>query len=363
LSQPAETFVFKELAERPRLSINRGFSAPIKLTTDLTPDDLAFLAAHDSDPFNRWQAIQVIAMTLLTENVAMLRAGKPARSDDRLTAALAALIDDAQLEPAFIALALVPPGETDIAREIGEDLDPEAITLARKHLRAAIGEAVKDRLEKTYHRMTVPGAYSPDAASAGKRSLRNICLDLLAANGSDGALDLAERQYQTADNMTDRISALATLALHDNERRERAFADFYRRYADNALVVDKWLALQAMIPETDTLDRVRELTKHKAFDFGNPNRIRSLIGSFAQGNPSQFNRADGEGYGFVADTIIALDPKNPQVAARLATAFRTWRSIESARRGKAQAALTRIKGQPGLSRDVSEIVGRTLGDE
>ena len=363
LSQSAETFVFKEIAARPSLSLNRGFSAPIKLTTDSTPDDLAFLAAHDSDPFNRWQAIQSIAMTLLIENVAALRIGKPARSDARLTTALAALIDDARLEPAFVALALALPGEADIAREIGEDLDPEAITLARKLLRVAIGEALQSRLEKTYQHMTVPGAYSPDAASAGKRSLRNICLDLMAAGGGAGALDRAERQYQTANNMTDRMAALATLALHDDPRRERAFADFYRRYADNALVVDKWLALQAMIPESKTLDRVRELTTHKAFDFTNPNRIRSLISSFAQANPSQFNRADGEGYAFVADTILALDPKNPQVAARLATAFRTWKSMESGRRGKAQAALTRINVQSGLSRDVSEIVSRTLGDE
>jgi aminopeptidase N len=302
-------------------------------------------------------------MTLLIENVAALRTGKPARSDARLTTALAALIDDARLEPAFVALALALPGEADIAREIGEDLDPEAITLARKLLRVAIGEALQGRLEKTYQHMTVPGAYSPDAASAGKRSLRNICLDLMAAGGGAGALDRAERQYQTANNMTDRMAALATLALHDDQRRERAFADFYRRYADNALVVDKWLALQAMIPESKTLDRVRELTTHKAFDFTNPNRIRSLISSFAQANPSQFNRADGEGYAFVADTILALDPKNPQVAARLATAFRTWKSMESGRRGKAQAALTRINVQSGLSRDVSEIVSRTLGDE
>jgi aminopeptidase N len=363
LSQPAETFVFKNVSAHPRLSINRGFSAPIKLTTDLTTDDLAFLATHDSDPFNRWQAIQSIAMALLIENVAALSAGKPARSDDRLTAALAALTDDARLEPAFVALALAPPGEADIAREIGQDLDPEAITRARKHLRTAIGEALKDRLEEIYRRMAAPGAYSPDAASAGKRSLRNICLDLLAASGEAAALDRAERQYQVADNMTDRVAALSTLALHDDQRRERALADFYRRYADNALVIDKWLTLQAMIPESKTLAHVRELTRHKAFDFTNPNRIRSLIGSFAQGNPSQFNRADGEGYAFVADIILALDPKNPQVAARLATAFRTWRSMESGRRNKAQAALTRIKVQPGLSRDVSEIVGRTLGDE
>jgi len=160
--------------------------------------------------------------------------------------------------------------------------------------------------------------------------------------------------------MTDRQGALGTLANMEAEEREQALAAFYMRYRDNALVIDKWFALQAMIPEAGTLDRVRSLTKHKAFEFTNPNRLRSLIGSFAQANPTQFNRADGQGYSFVADTILALDPKNPQVSARLATAFRTWRSMEPARREMAETALKRIKAAAGLSRDVSEIVERTL---
>ena len=361
LAQLAETFVFKGIGARPRLSINRGFSAPIKLITDLTRGDLAFLAAHDSDPFNRWQAIQSLAMAILIENADALRTGKPARSDDTLITALASVIDDDKLEPAFVALALSPPGEADIAREIGKDIDPDAIFRARLGLRAAIGDALKDRLTTSYDTTAVP-PYSPDAASAGKRSLRNICLDLLAASGSADALNRAERQYRGADNMTDRMAALATLALHAGDQRERALADFYTRFSDNALVIDKWLALQAMIPETETLDRVRALTEHKAFDFTNPNRIRSLIGSFAQANTSQFNRPDGQGYDFIADTILALDSKNPQVAARLTTAFRTWRSLEAGRQQKAQAALTRIKAA-NLSRDVAEIVERTLAAE
>jgi aminopeptidase N len=302
-------------------------------------------------------------MALLIENVTALRADKPARFDERLATALAALIDDNALEPAFVALALSPPGEADIAREIGKDLDPEAIASARRHLRIAIGEALESRLANIYDNTATHRPYSPDAASAGKRSLHNICLDLLAASGKDNAQNRATRQYEIANNMTERMAALSTLGLHKGERRERAFADFYSHYADNALVIDKWLALQAIIPEIDTLDRVRGLMKHKAFDFNNPNRTRSLIGSFAQANPSQFNRADGKGYEFVADIILALDPKNPQVAARLATAFRTWRSMERGRRGKAETELTRIKGAPGLSRDVSEIVERTLAAE
>jgi aminopeptidase N len=360
LAQPAETFVFKGINARPRLSINRDFSAPIKVVTDLTRDDLAFLAARDSDPFNRWQAIQSIAMAALIENVAALRAGKAASADDTLATALGSVVDDETLEPAFVALALSLPGEADIAREVAKDIDPEAIFRARLRLRSAIGDRLKERLVKSYDNTAAPRPYSPDAASAGKRSLRNICLDLLAASSSAEALERAERQYRTADNMTDRMAALATLALHAGDQRERALADFYARYAGNALVIDKWLALQAMIPEHATLDRVRALTRHKAFDFTNPNRIRSLIGSFAQANPSQFNRADGQGYDFIADTILALDPKNPQVAARLATAFRTWRSMEAGRRQKAEASLTRIKAASALSRDVAEIVERTL---
>ena len=143
--------------------------------------------------------------------------------------------------------------------------------------------------------------------------------------------------------MTDRMAALATLVAARGPERERAFADFYARYAADALVIDKWFSLQAMIPQPDTLDQVRALTAHPAFSFANPNRVRALIGAFAQGNPTQFNRADGVGYDFIADTVLALDPKNPQLAARLATAFRTWRTLEQGRRGKAQAALERIK--------------------
>ncbi len=160
--------------------------------------------------------------------------------------------------------------------------------------------------------------------------------------------------------MTDRMAALATLSQHAVPERERALADFYARYAADALVIDKWFSLQAMIPQPDTLDNVRALTAHRAFSFANPNRVRALIGAFAQGNATQFNRADGAGYDFVADNVLALDPKNPQLAARLATSFRTWRMLETGRRAKAQAALSRIKAASGLSRDLSDIVERAL---
>jgi aminopeptidase N len=361
LDDAEQSFVFTGIAQRPVLSINRGFSAPIKLVTDLDGADLAFLAARDSDAFNRWQALQTTAMRLLIDNVARLRAGDAAGGDDSLIAAMAALLNDGTLEPAFVALALTPPGEGDIAREIGSDIDPEAIYRARAALRQDIGGKLGDALTEAYDRMAVAGPYSPDANAAGRRALRNVALDLLAANEDAPAITRATAQYDKADNMTDRMAALATLSQHDVPERAQALADLYTRYADNALVIDKWFSLQATIPQADTLDHVRTLTTHAAFSFGNPNRVRALIGAYAQANPTQFNRTDGTGYTFVADTILALDPKNPQLAARMATAFRTWRTLEPSRRALAQAALQRIKDTAKLSRDLSDIVERALG--
>jgi len=360
LSTRSATFEFTDLSERPILSINREFSAPIKLVTDLDGDDLAFLAAHDSDPFNRWQALQTISMRLLVDNVAALRSGKSPRGDEKLLKAFAAILEDPALEPAFVALALVPPGEGDIAREIGRDIDPDAIFRARTALRADIGQTLGPALSTIYERMIVGGGYSPDAKSAGRRALRGVALDLLAASGKSEAIARAERQYSAADNMTDRLTALATLSLHDVPERKRAFADFYTRYETDALVVDKWFSLQAAIPERGTLDKVRALTGHPAFSMANPNRVRALVGAFAQGNTTQFNRADGAGYEFTADSVLALDGKNPQISARLATAFRSWRTLEPGRRAKAEAALKRIIATPTLSRDLSDIVERAL---
>ncbi|HZL40905.1 MAG TPA: aminopeptidase N [Pseudolabrys sp.] len=359
LSEPAHTFEFSGIGDRPVLSINRGFSAPIKLNTDLDTDDLDFLAAHDGDAFNRWQALQTTATRLLINNLAALRAAKLPRTDDKLIAVLAAILGDAKLEPAFVALALVLPGEGDIAREIGRDIDPDAIHRARTALRAEIGGKLGAALVEIYERMAVPGPYSPDAASAGRRSLRNVALDLVAATKAPAAIARAAKQYDHADNMTDRMAALATLSLHAGPERERALGDFYARYADNALVIDKWFSLQGMIPEPDALDKVQALTAHPAFSMANPNRVRALIGAYAA-NATQFNRADGAGYGFIADNVLALDPKNPQLAARLATAFRSWRTLEAGRRAKAQAALTRIKAASNLSRDLADIVERAL---
>src|SRR5712675_1429887 len=362
LSDPAETFVFTNVGTRPVASLNRAFSAPVKLTANLTPDDLHFLAAHDSDPFNRWQALQTLASTLLTDNVKALRAGNPMRTDGGLVAALGTILADPQVEPAFAAQALAVPSEADIARELGRDVDPDAIFTARVALRAELGNALGAALRDAYRRLSDGGTYSPDAASAGRRSLKNIALDLLAASGSSAAIALAARQYQSADNMTDRLAAVSTLSLYPVRERQAAIDDFYRRYQSDPLVIDKWFALQAAIPEPATLERVQELTRHPAFSLGNPNRVRSLVGAFTQMNQTQFNRPDGAGYAFLADTVLALDGKNPQVASRMMTAFRSWRALEAVRRARAEAELKRVAAAPSLSPDVRDIVERSLAE-
>ncbi len=361
LDKAAQSFTFTGVNERPTLSANRNFSAPVKLIANLTPDDLRLMAARDGDPFNRWQAVQTLATRLLVGNVARLRAGQDPELDEGLLDALAAILADQSLEPAFIAEALAPPSEADIAREIGRDVDPDAIFRARAALRTLMGLHLNAALTKTYESLVDRKPYSPDADSAGRRLLKNVCLDLLAATQESHAIRLVATQYKSADNMTDRMAALATLTLHDVPERQAALDDFYERYQSDPLIIDKWFVLQATTPDPKTLDRVKALTGHAAFSMTNPNRVRSLIGSFAQGNPTQFNRADGAGYEFVADKILALDPANPQVASRMTTAFRTWRALEAGRRERAQAALKRISSAPQLSRDVGDIVQTGAG--
>jgi aminopeptidase N len=362
LAQPAQSVTFRNVPARPVASLNREFSAPINLVSELSADDLRFLAAHDSDPFNRWQAMQTLAGRLLHDNVAALGAGRALREDRGLVDALGAILADETLEPAFAALAMTLPSEGDIARETARDVDPDAIHIARARLRADVGRALGERLATTAMRMQTRGPYNPGAADAGRRALKNACLDLLVAAGAPEAIARVARQFAEADNMTDRMAALAMLALNGTAEREAALEAFYKRFEHDPLVIDKWLTLQACIPEPATLARVRGLMRHPAFSLANPNRVRSLIGAFAQTNLTQFNRPDGQGYNFVVDTVLALDERNPQVAARLMGAFKSWRTFEAGRRSHAEAALRRIAAA-SLSRDVADIVARSLADE
>jgi aminopeptidase N len=363
IKEAAQRLTFVDIPSRSVPSLNRGFTAPIKVASNATAEDLRFLAANDSDPFNRWEALQVLATTLLVEGVSSVRAGAEMRIDNGFIAALQAVLQHQRLEPAFMAQAIVIPTEADIARDIGRDVDPDAIFTARSALRRAIGQQLGTDLEATYRRMIDHGPYRPDAASAGRRALKNACLDLLVSTREAQAIRLVQTQYERADNMSDRMAALATLSLHESKERHACLEDFYRRYESDPLIIDKWFTLQASIPEPATLDRVRALTTHPSFSFANPNRIRALIGAFAQANPTQFNRVDGAGYQFVTQTVLQLDARNPQVAARLLSAFKSWRALEPSRRAEAEAALRQVAHVTTLSSDVKDIVQRSLATE
>jgi aminopeptidase N len=354
LDRQSQTFVFSGIKEKPAVSINRGFSAPVKISANFGADNLLFLAKYDSDPFNRYDAVEQLAMRQL---VASAKGSNEPPS--ALIEALGNALDNATLDDAFLAQLFSLPDESDIAREIGKNIDPDAILAARRKIKRDIGTALKGKLLGRYQMLTSHSPYSPDAKSAGRRALRNACLDLLAATGDDAEHKRAFHQFEHADNMTDRMAALAVLSQYAIPERETALAAFEKRYRDDPLVLDKWFAVQARIPESGTLDRVRELTKHPAFSMTNPNRMRSLIGVFAA-NSSQFNRADGRGYALIADTVLVLDSKNPQVAARLLSAFKSWRTLEPARRALAEKELNRIAQTPGLSPDVADIASRSL---
>ena len=322
------------MPRRPALSFLRGFSAPVNVDDDLTEDDLAVLSRHDPDNFNRWQALQSLVTRVLLRGVKAIRAGRAPERNAGLIAAFGALIDDARagrIDPAFAALALTLPTEADIAREIGEDVDPDAIYAARKSLRGALGRKHGDALADLHDWLADRRPFSPDAESAGRRALRNVALALYADGNIIDGLSRAHRQLRDADNMTERFGALTQIVLKPNSAREHASDAFSRRYAMEPLILDKWFALQAQIPERETLERVRGLMHHRGFSISNPNRVRALIGGFTA-NQTQFNRADGEGFAFLEEIVVALDPTNPQIAARLLTAMRSWRSLEETRR-------------------------------
>ena len=360
LSAKERRIVFENVPTRPVPSLLRRFSTPAILDVDLDEDDLLLMMAHDSDPFNRWQAVQTFATRLMIRSTRLIRSGELPEFNPAFAEALGGAIEAGEADPAFAAQMAMLPSESDIARDIGADVDPDAIHMARRSLRSNIGKLLGGRLVAVYERLTSDAPFSPDAASAGRRALRNACLDLYAAGAPGDGSEIAMRQFQTGANMTDQMAALATLCAHATPQRERALDSFFRSHADEPLILDKWFSLQAMIAEPETLSRVRRLTHSHAFSLTNPNRVRALIGAFANGNPTGFNGADGAGYRFITETALKLDEINPQVAARLLSAFRSWRNLEAGRRALAKAALESVAAHERLSPDVRDIVARSL---
>ena len=361
LEAAEDALTFENVADEPVPSLFRGFSAPVRVESPLDAAARLTLLRHDPDSFNRWEAAQRVALGLMA---AQARGEAPEDAGaDAFVAALNAFLDtEALRDPAFAAQILTLPGEGELADEIGTDTDPDAIFSARRALRRRLGAGLRERLTRLRETLAEPpgATFSPDAASAGRRALRNAALDLIAAADAEAGTALAQAQIEAATNMTDRLAGLATLALLPGEAREAALTAFAGRYADEPLVLDKWFAIQAMIPEDRTVARIRRLQTHPAFAMTNPNRVRSLIGSFSLANPTQFNRPDGAGFDLLAEAVLAIDGANPQLAARLMTAFGPWRRLEPGRRAAAESVLRRIVATPALSRDVTDIATRSL---
>ncbi|WP_375690402.1 aminopeptidase N [Pseudooceanicola sp. LIPI14-2-Ac024] len=353
LTQAEQSFTFTGLAARPVPSILRGFSAPVILERKTTNAERAFLLAHDTDPFNKWEAGRALARDVLLR---MLNDG--AAPDRAFLSALTTTLADDSLDPAFVALVLSLPSEDDLAQaqvDAGRVPDPQAIHKVREHLLDAMAEALEDQLRAAYAANQVTGPYRPDAEGAAKRALANTALMLLSRR--DGGA-LAQAQYDVADNMTQQLAALSALVTAGSgEAALKAFEDQWR---DDRLVMDKWFALQIGHAEPgDTAATVERLVAHPDFNLKNPNRFRAVFGALAM-NQAGFHHDSGDGYRLMADWLIQLDALNPQTTARMCSAFQTWRRYDADRQGMIQENLHRIMMRDGLSRDTAEMVARIL---
>lgn len=360
LSEAELSLTLRDISEPPVASLLRDFSAPVLLDFVASDDDLLTLIKYDTDPFNRWQAAQDFAMQTILSSVNAPSAGDETEQFEPFFAAMGFILNDYDEDKEFTAQALSLPAENEIARKIGKNVDPEAVHQAREAVKKGLASSHYQMFLKIYQQTDEQASYQLDAESAGRRAIHNTSLAYLAAAMPADGAQLASEQFSSSKNMTNRLAALAVLSLIDTDARNDAFNHFYLEFENDQLVVDKWFALQAMIPDLQSLQRVQDLTRHPAFSMNNPNRLRSLIASFAFGNPRGFNSADGSGFDFVADAIMQLDARNPQIAARLLTAFRNWANLEDTRKSKARSALDTIKRQDELSPDVSDIVTRML---
>ncbi len=358
LDRPTATFTFKGVPNRPVASLFRGFSAPVKVRSEVSQADRLFLARHDTDPFNRWQALQDVALSLIVAAVG----GTPWAPAD--IAGLAEAIDETlnskSLDPALKANALMLPNDLIVARTIDRNIDPDRIHTIRLQLVREVVAQIADTLKRIYGEAEVSGTFSPDFQQAGVRLLRNTALQMLTVGGVAGSGAMVRAQYDHARNMTDRLGALQGAVWVWSAEAMPLLDDFRARFGADPLVLDKWLMLMAIAPDAGTMDRVRAILADPGFPANNPNRLRALLATFAVSNPTQFARADGAGFRFIAKTVADLDTRNPQVAARLLTAFRVWRSFEPGRMGAAEAALKSLRDGGGLSRNTNDILERTL---
>ncbi len=358
LHKSEEIFVFVDVPEEPVPSILRHFSAPVKIKSDLTDAERLFLMAHDSDEFNRWDAGQQLAVRLLLNLVREHLHGKALKLDREFICSFAKTLDSNMEDKAFQAFALTLPAESYLA-DFMSVIDPTAIHEARRFMQRTLAAELKETFLAVYYTNQDTGPYRVDQASVGRRSLKNTCLSYLMELDEPGIRKLCMEQYRSAENMTDEITSLATLANADCPERIEALESFYEKWKDDPLVMDKWFSIQALSRLPNTLEAVKTLTKHPAFTIKNPNKVRALLSAFSV-NAVRFHDPGGAGYEFLADQILTLDPLNPQIAARLVSAFTMWKRYEENRKALMKRQLERILNHPKLSKDVHEIVSKSL---
>jgi aminopeptidase N len=359
LEQGAATFAFEGIAERPVPSLLRGFSAPVRLVTQRSRSELAFLFAHDSDPFSRWDAGQALAQDLLLALAADAAAGRPLALDPEYAAAIGRVLDDPALDGSLRALMLGLPN-LRVLGEAMETIDYAPLFAAREFVIGQLARAHRDRFAAIARERPDDRPYRLDRAAIDRRRLRNTALRYLAALGDEDVTAALLAQFERADNMTDRQAALAILVDLPGPAREAPLARFYDEWRGDPLVLDKWFTVQAMSTRADTFARVEALARHADFNLGNPNRVRALVASFASGNPVRFHAGDGRPYAFLCDLVLELDPRNPQLAARMAGAFGPWRRFPAAQQQQMRAALARIAAAKPISKDLYEIATRSL---
>jgi aminopeptidase N len=357
MTAPEQSFTFENVNTRPVPSILRGFSAPVKLNTDLTYGDLRLLQLNDTDGFNKWEAGQTLALRMIERVMADGDADIAQFIDDFGSMIQQGLAEKG--DKALLARALSLPSITDVA-QTQKIIDPEAIDHARMHILNSIKRAHKDALVCLYEANGNTGEFSITPEAMGRRALQNIVLELLTVSNGNGCAARSKAHYDAADNMTDRVAALSCLADSTKPERDEVFADFYHRFKDYQLVVDKWFSLQALANREAIFDDFARLRNHTEFNIKNPNRVRSLYSAFAVNNPVKFHDPSGRGYILLRDAIIELNAINPQIAARLVTPFKEWKRYTPTLQAMMKEALQMIMDTPNLTNDVFEVVSKSL---
>ncbi len=360
LQKTRQEFCFAGISEKPSLSLFRGFSAPVKVNSWQSREQLAFLMAYDSDPFNRWDASFRLSESVIMQLAKDRQNGEELQLEHSYVEAVKNILEDNESDKSLLAMALSLPEESYLAQQM-ETIDPDALHYARKFVRQELAKRCVSELQSVLRENTTNTEYSLSPQAMGQRRLKNTCLALLLATESPLEEDVAfaKQQFYKADNMTDVIAALSAFVNSSMPVRDELLEAFYQKWKSEQLVMDKWLILQASKGDVSTLSSVKSLMEHSAFSMSNPNKIRSLIGAFS-GNHFCFHAASGEGYTFLADQILTLDSSNPQIASRLTTPFAAWKRYDSNRQKLIKAQLTRILAKDGLSGDVFEMVNRSL---